>query len=359
MTAASARLSVPSAYDRVAAELARLAPAFGLTERRELLLAAFDAIGRESLAWPLGDRRWAQSRINADGTPFQLATALGPATPALQFLGEAGPPAAPPPVRQAASRACWIKLAALFGAQTELCDARPLLAALAPENDWRLAAEPAGAFWIGAAFAPARPPQLRIYCNGAWGPERDRWLRLDRFAAELGVAAEWRAARAALPRHLRPLGAAVTIARGAAPAGRIYVSGYGGRLADYERLARAVSGERFAAALHRYAEHLLGEDCERPTPSAVCSLGLGAGNPMGLKVELCSHCLFPTDAAARAALESCFGAAGVDSSPYTSLLQTLADGDRLDGEVRYHSYAGIGTGGERHHYSVYLQPKLF
>jgi hypothetical protein len=165
-----------------------------------------------------------------------------------------------------------------------------------------------------------------------------------------------------LPAGVKPLGGALTIARGRAATGRIYVSAYGLRIGPLCDLARAVNGERFAAALRAYARGLLRGDAAYPLPTAVCSFGLAADGPLAMKVELCCHCLFESDVEARERLGECFAAAGVDARAYAALLDVLADGGLDDRALRVHSFAGIGAShdarGDREHYPVYLQPAL-
>jgi hypothetical protein len=206
--------------------------------------------------------------------------------------------------------------------------------------------------------APRRAPALRIYVNGAWGNEVERWSRLHRLASHFDLDEPWLEARNLLPAGMKPLGGAVTIARDGAATGRLYVSGYGHRMQRYLAVARAVSGEHLADALARYACCLLGDDFRYPTASAVCSFGLSRGRPLETKLELCCHCLFRNDVEASTRLRACLAAVGADAGEYLQLLDILTDG-RLDGgALRHHSYAGVGIRDDRAYFPVYLQPAL-
>jgi hypothetical protein len=347
-----------SAYDRVRGQLFRLAAQLGVADDFDRIAQTFAAVCRRSLAFRLGGPVPRFSRINADGTPFQFAAAAGPAVPGLEFLGDPGWDGASGAPRLRAARTCIATVARIVGADAELREIEPLLHDLAPESDRALLADRGGAFWIGAGFAPARSAALRIYVNGVWGGEAERCARLRRLAAHFGALDAWLGAQRALPHGMKPLGAALTVARGAAATARIYVSGYGRCLQEYLDLARTVSGEHFADVLRQYGECLLRDDASYPTPTAVCSFGLAAGRPLDFKLELCCHCLFKNDVAASARLGACFEAAGADARPYRSLLDVLSDG-KLDGTaLRLHSYAGIGTKHGETHFPVYLQPAL-
>jgi hypothetical protein len=324
---------------------------------RERIARTFDTICRRTLAFPHGARVPQFSRINADGAPFQFAVNVGTA-PSLEFMSETAWPGASGSQRLRASRACIAAIAKLFDAEEELEEIEALIDELAPATAPALLTDPAGALWIGAAFMPMGGAALRTYVNGAWGDEAGRWQRLRRVAAHFGADDAWREAERLLPPAMKPLGAALAIAKDCAPTGRIYVSGYGHRFERYEALARAVSGERFAAMLHGYGERLLGADLAFPTPTAVCSFGLSAGRPLDFKLELCCHCLFASDLQASTRLRACFDLAGADAANYLRVLDALSRGN-LDGDrLCLHSYAGIGCKQGAEYFSVYLQPDL-
>jgi hypothetical protein len=347
-----------SAYDHVRGQLFRLAAQIGLADDADRIAQTLAAVCRRSLAFPLGGRVPRFSRINADGTPFQLGVTPGATAPALEFLGDPGWDGVYGAARLRAGRTCIATVAEILGAAAELREIEPLLRDLAPDNARDLLADRGGAFWIGAGFARPRAAAVRVYVNGAWGPEAERCARLRRFAAHFGLLDAWLAAQRALPRGMKALGCAVTIARGAATTGRIYVSGYGNLIEQYVELARTVSGERFAGVLRRYAASLLRDDVAYPTPTAVCSFGLGAGRPLDFKFELCCHCLFANDVVASERLRSSFDAAGVDAGEYLRMLDVLSDGPLTGSALRLHSYAGVGVKHGVEYFPVYLQPAL-
>ena len=347
-----------SAFDHVRQQLNRLTRLIGLQDVKDQVFRAYDAICTRSLGFPLGERPPWFSRINADGTPFQYSATLGAPFRSLQFLGEAGWPNASGTERIRASRECIDYVARIFNADTELKAVEDLISALTPVKDSQLITDSAGAFWIGAAFAPNRKPKLRIYLNGNWGRENDRWAQLRHLASHFGLLNEWINAEKILKRETKPLGCAFTISRGAKVSGRIYVSAYGKLIDYYEELVRAISGDQFANVMLQHAECLLGTDRIYPTPTAVCSLGLVEGGSLDFKFELCTHCLFKNDVEASHRLNKCFALAGVNAINYRQLLEILSNGRLDDRSLQLHCYSGVGIKQGVKYYSVYLKPKL-
>jgi hypothetical protein len=347
-----------SAYDRIQRQLTNLVSGFELQDSDALIQRAYDAICGRSLAFPVGARLSNFSRINHDGTPFQFATTVGSPVRSLQFLSEAGWMGLSAADRLCAGRECMASVASIFDVAAALVEAGDLLSLLAPENNSDLLIDPAGAFWIGAAFATSRNPQLRIYVNGSWGREEDRWTRLRRFASHFGALEMWMEVEKLLAPEMKPLGSALTFARDEPTSGRIYVSAYGKLIKYYEELAEATGGDGFADMVREFAECLLGEDIAYPTPTAVCSFGVAVGGSLDLKFELCGHCLFASDIDASDRLRSCFDAAGVDAVDYFHLLEVLSERALNDSATELHSYAGVGIRQGQRYFSVYLKPQL-
>ena len=159
----------PGAFARVATQLDALVAAFGLGAEAPLIRAVHSAICSRALAFPLGGGPAAPSRLNEDGLPVQFATTVGPRPPALRIVADPGSLDAEGGARMRAARATMREVAELIGAEAELAALSPFLFELAPDDAPALRADPAGAFWIGAAFAPGAAPRLRVYVNGSWG----------------------------------------------------------------------------------------------------------------------------------------------------------------------------------------------
>lgn len=347
-----------TAFERVRRQLLRLTSELGLDDDVERIVRAYRAICGRSLAFQPADRLARFSRINADGTPLQFATAAGAPARSLELFGEEGLPGMSGAERWCAGRACIAAVARLVDADAELADVARLLDELAPQNAAASSTARSGAFWIGASFAAKRSAALRIYVNGGWGEEAARWSRLDALASHFGLLDRWHEARSLLPAGMNAHGSALTVAKRRAAAGRIYLSGYGIHFDQYLALARALCGDHFAGVLGRYGERLLGDELRYPTPPAVCSFGLAAGQPLDFKLELCCHCLCESDAAAQARLLECFDAVGADAREYLGLLDVLAEGACSERDVRLHSYAGAGLKDGREYFPVYLQPSV-
>jgi hypothetical protein len=347
-----------SAYSHVGSQIRALISRFGLQSSQAQIEQVYAEICGESLAFPLGARPPGHSRINHDGTPFQLSVTLGPPFRSLQFLGEAGTPGLSGAERIRVSRDCIAAVAQNLQADASLSAVSGLLDALAPDTDIDLLADPAGAFWIGAAFASGHAPRLKIYANACWGGERDRWARLERFACHFGVLEPWQKLTDTLAADLQPLGTSVTIAGDELPSGRIYLSAYGKRVTYYEALARSIHGDGFGQVLQQYGECMLGDDYIYPTQTAVCSFGVGAGTELDFKFELCGHCLFSSDAEAVSRLRAWFEAAHLDPTGYLDVLELLSEGHLSDKAVDLHVYVGVGLKQGRPYSTVYLKPKL-
>jgi hypothetical protein len=273
-------------------------------------------------------------------------------------VGDTGPFGTEGAVRMRHARAVIEQVAGLLGVLPELDAVRSLLATLAPDADRDLLADPAGAFWIGAAFTQAAPASMRLYVNAQWGSEVSRALRIDTFAAHFERTHAWDAAREVLPRTLSPLGMALTLSPGRKAHGALYFRGFGLRLEEYVTVARTVAGAATADAIAAFGKALLGEEALHPTPSAVLSLGFGAEAGLTTELEFCGHCLFGDDGEARRRLLALFAAAGVDARPYEVLAWHVSSGAPERERRRVHSFVGVDTKASEPAFTVYLKQDL-
>jgi hypothetical protein len=296
-----------------------------------------------------------RSRLNADGTPFQLALALGTGATALQFLTETGPALADNDARLAAAREAIEELAPRLGATRSLARARALLDDLAPPDALDLLADEAGAIWLGASFAPGRSPRLKIYVNLKWGSETSRWARLETFAASARLAAPLERIKPLVAGKLEPLGVSLDLASDDPIAGRIYLSGYGRSVREYELLAGACDGA-LGHWLRRYCAVLLGDDRRQPTRSTVFSLGGQTGSRPDYKLEFCAHCALASDVEARERSLEWLDELGVSPGPYLGVLDVLSDGPLSGGSTELHVYLGVGTRQGGVYSTFYLNP---
>lgn len=343
--------------DDCRAQLCRLIPLFGVGRQRQAVLDAFAALTGESLAIEPWQRSPDRSRINADGTPFQIALDLcAGVPPALQFLGEAGRQDAAMADRRSASLTALRTLACLCGAAGEAAAVGSILEELvaAPPR----AAVPASLFWFALRFGPDRPPALTAYVNGAWGSEADSWRRFDRLAAAVDAADRWRRLRPVVA-PLAPLGVALTLRAGAAPSARVYLRGYGRRAAWYRQAIAAASDSAMAAdAFDACAAALLGDGLTLPTQSAVFSADLGAA-AAGAKVEFCGHCAFDDDAVAQRRIDAWLRGAALDVASYSRVVAAITSGRPVPPVGRraaLHAFAGVGIRGASPYASIYLNP---
>lgn len=107
--------------------LSTLVPLFDLEDRRPQIMRAYEFIFRESLSISLDQRPQLFSRINRDGTPFQLSLSLGPQRTPLQFLGEAGIPGSSCLDRMKLNRKRIRSLIALLCPTEDTCEIENLL----------------------------------------------------------------------------------------------------------------------------------------------------------------------------------------------------------------------------------------
>ena len=348
------RASLPSLYDVVDNRLAQLIPVLGLRAQAATIRRTYEGLCGESLALPVGVRPLQPSRLNADGTPFQLGLALGAGPPALQFLSETGRPLASNGDRLEAAREAIEELTPRLGAASSLAQAQALLDGLVP-SDVDLPAIDAGAIWLGARFAPGRKPQLKVYVNLKWGKETSRWARLEGFAASVRLAAAWERIKPLVVGRLEPLGVSLDLAVDHPIAGRIYLSGYGRSVREYEGLVGACD-PTLASSLRRYCAIILGDDLRHPTRSAVFSFGGHTDSRTDCKLELCAHCALASDVDARERSLAWLDDVGASAEPYRSVLDILSPGPLSRGSTDLHVYLGVGAKQGAVYSTFYLNP---
>ncbi|MEP6503229.1 MAG: hypothetical protein ABJD97_07870 [Betaproteobacteria bacterium] len=342
-------------FDHVDAVLRAWSARLGLAAQSPLIASAFRGLCRESLALPAGRRPLQASRLNADGTPFQFALALGAGRPWLQFLAEAAPPGSHGAARLAAATHAMRHLAAVFGASAELARVRTWLAALAPPADAAVLADEAGALWLGAGFADGVGARMKVYVNARLGPVRTRWDRLEALAARFGQAGAWRALAAAMP-GCEPLGAAVVIGAGMPPTARLYLTSQGRELAGALAFAQQGGGAAFRDLVEQSASPLLDGLPTAAMRALVASAALRAAGLADPKVELCAPWIFDSDAQAATRCQRWLGSLGIDAALYDDALALCAGGAPDAAACVAHAYVGVGLDHGRASASFYFNP---
>ena len=125
-------------------------------------------------------------------------------------------------------------------------------------------------------------------------------------------------------------------------AGRIYLSGYGRSVREYEGLVGACD-PTLASSLRRYCAIMLGDDLRYPTRSAVFSLGGHADSRTDCKLELCAHCALASDIDARERSLAWLDDVGVSAEPYRSVLDILSPSPLSRVSTELHVYLGVGA----------------
>ncbi len=344
-------------YAYVETLVARMIPAFGLSECGPLITGAYGIVCRESLAGRVGRSYRNLSRINEDGTPFQFSLTLGHFKSPFQFLSEAGVLGSSTAERLARSKTTIGRLAKLFQIEDPVIEHRDLFDEILPSANALLMADPAGALWIGASFDHRDGPSLRLYCNGKWGSPQARWARCAKFADYLGAAQLWRDLESSAS-AMEPLGMALTVNAARAPTGRIYLSAYGKSLAYYEEVLRSFADQDLCRLLRAYAVITLGDDCQYPIRSTVLSFGLRPGADPDVKFELCSHCAFSDDLQAKNRCLRWLEWLGVDPTLYVTVLTLISDHGLSERACRVHCYAGFGRKQATTYSTLYLKPSV-
>src|SRR5262249_7740989 len=342
-----------SFYSQVADRLTKLMAIVGVEESAAQIRRTFALLCSESLA-PHGDRMARESRLNADGTPFQFACMLV-SPPSLQFLSEPARANASNTERLDAAHEHIEALLPLFSID-DAAEVHSCLDRIVPAEDPELAVDHAGPIWLGAGFAPLSPPRLKIYMNTKWGSPRDRWKRIDALADWVGASSEWRALRPLLHNALQPLGVSLTLCRFAPPEQRVYFHAPEMTFADHETQAVAVGSIGVGARLAAFRAQLLSEDAAFAMRSAVCSFGLQRRAVPSFKLELCAHCAFASDAVARARCRRWLEGEGFDATQYCRVVDALAVGPLSTQDTRLHSFVGMAERRGLAHPTMYFNP---
>lgn len=247
-------------------------------------------------------------------------------------------------------------LAALFEVEEKMLKAFELIDQVAPAEDHQLLTNAAGVFWVAVGFSPATRPRLTIYVNGKWGSESRMWARLSSFVSHFGGCVPWDRTMELLLSGMKPLGMATTLSEGSQTSGRVYLSAYGNPLAYYEGLVRTATNERHYRLFMRFLETLLGEDCQYPLRSVVCSYGIGTDAEIDFKFEVCGHCALLSDIQAKEKCLDWLSSMKLDSAAYLQLLEAMTSGHLSSTNVELHSYIGLGLNREEVFTTIYLKP---
>jgi len=343
-------------YDLVSEQLKTLIPKFGLEQESPQLCRAYELICNESLGLHPGA---SASTLNHDRTPIQFSLAMGSGEmPPLQFLSEVGDPRLSGADQREFFASRVRSLSEMLHLRGDLNDLGDLIDRTTAVDTHELDPDHGGTLWIGASFAPRGRCGLKIYLNGKNGTEDERWARLDRFVAHFGNLKKQLGLRRLTASKLSPLGMAISLSPDESPTGRIYLSGYGNRVAYYERLLQHFGDGQYVDAFNQYTELMLGEDRAYPTQSAVFSIGLGqtSGRRTDAKIEFCGHCLFQSDAQALDRYLQWLTLRKIDALPYTDLLDVIAPGKISSTKVNTHIYLGLGWKDEQEYTTIYLKP---
>jgi hypothetical protein len=342
-------------YENIGRLLTKLIYEFGLEDKRDHIMMCYNTICKESLAIPIGEKSHFFSRINADGIPFQLAVSLGSQTPSLKFLGEVGTPRISNFDRVMLSRVRIRNLTSLLCNEEKLSEMGSALDTIAPTSDRDLMSDSAGAFWIGAGFPQRGNSTLKVYINGKVGNEKKMWDRLDSFARYFSSSEQWSFVKSLIGGKMKPLGMGISARAGSPSDARIYLNSYGNPLAYYANLISSfVNSEK--DVLQQFADVFLGESCNYPLKSVVCSFGINSQLEPRFKFEICGHCIFNSD---KEALEKSLDWArriNLDPDMYFKMLGIMSGRNIDSARNNLHSFLGFGVDGGKVSSTIYLKP---
>lgn len=147
--------------------LERLIRCYDLQDEGQVIHRIFDALSRESLAFPITERFPVISSICGDRTPFQFSVSLsrnGKSGRPLRYVTEVCSKDMMLPERVALARERIPILLDLVGAKRSLSKINEMLDMLLPRS--RLSPEhPTFGIWFGMRHLESLPPVLKLYCN--------------------------------------------------------------------------------------------------------------------------------------------------------------------------------------------------
>jgi hypothetical protein len=287
----------------------------------------------------LDDRRSFASRLNNDGSPLQICISAGPTATAAHLIADPGSDEPDASAHHARGMACVL---GVTSGQTDDMgrDAVARCIAMNLPADPAAAGELAvGTIWLGL---PIQGPGLTVYLNAAWGARAAQWERVAAWLHAEGVPA---ALSQSAIGTLRPIARPVSI-------GLDVLSGAPLRLKVYFRLTRAVKLDAFSdpawtsEAVLDFLQETVRDRRLPPSGLVFCAEFLrDAAHLVGIKVDVCAHCLrydvrdwvhvLPRISGALGTLPfqmACW-AAGQDAE-----IAVVGVGRRIDGEVRCNLY---------------------
>ena len=344
----------PTLRDVVAPTLERLLAHARIGEEQGLQARVlFDRLTGESLSLPAGGDRPRFSGICRDGTPWQFCATLGAGATSVRYLTEVGVPGSPLSDRLALSSERLDEVLGLLGYPNSSRVAKDAVFALAPRD-----VDLAAGVWVAVAYTAGDQCRLRLYANNGWGDLTERWLRLIRCLEAIGGAGFGQALRphlSVLTEAFSPAGFAVTLPHEPTLC-KLYLRPLGARWTECREVVHLVLGARGDAFLGTL-EAALGCRLESlPGKALVLSVaGPATGGELDVKLDLCGHCVFPTDREARRTVRDLARGYGLDAAPYDRHLRELGAARR--GWRDLHAFVGIGaqpSGATR--INIYLKP---
>jgi hypothetical protein len=349
--------------EKIRTHLVHLLPVFGLELCAQRVLRVYDLITRESLVLDLDAPIPRFSTINADGVPFELSVSLGAREGGLRFLTEVGVPGSS--IAERINLSCIrlgevLRELQLEKAGAEVNQAFQVVFPRDPMDlrGWR------GGMWLAVRFLRDGRAGLRIYIDATHGTERERWQRAATLLAQLGRTKALESLCRLSPivsATATPLGIALDILPSGVGGIKFYTRTFDPGLPRVDRVLEGVDLLPYRDELHRFLEILSAESPGLPPSALVLSLEFPREEdaPLGLKIDACAHCLFPSDRAAHLRCQALGQRLEVDLHQYEATLDELSGGSLSEVGVNHHAFFGIGfSQRESRRLNIYLKPSV-
>lgn len=319
-----------------------------------------DFFSRMTLPWgdrPIGYHPGFRSNVADDGAPYEFSVALSDGPPEVQFYIEAlgQPPSLAS--NMSAGRSLLTALAKEGGAPLDRL--RQIEDLFFPET-------PSGAFtvWIGASFADARSPKLKVYLNPQVRGSAQAVALIDEAMTRLGFAREWSRVRCSLTASRNrkdELGiVSLDLSEGQAARIKVYVRHHGANSDDIHAFANAASPMR-NDDLRRFYTTLANEAgpfLKKPPISEVAFARAGSSSLTDVTLEFPIGSYVANDEVALHRIIACMKEFGVPHQRYERAVRALATRP-LELRTGIHAHVTLRHLHERPRIAVYFASEAY
>lgn len=345
-----------SLFDHGSEKLASLCEVLWPRLESNPLLDAFRRLARPWSCRPIGAAPEFHSNIADDHAPFEFSVAFSRGDPEIQFYVE---PLGVTPSAQAnmlVARALVEQVAAEVGTPLD---------AFWTIEDLFLPSAPLAPFslWIGCSWSPGKELLLKTYLN----PQVRGRAQASELVADamqkLGFAQAWSVARSGFSRHEARAELAILCLDLAWPHDRrvkVYVRHHAATLEELASVA-SVTREHGASGVATFYS-LLGDGAgpftRKPPITELSFLELQRDRPSAVTLEFPIGSYVTDDEMARARIERCFSAFGLDPEPYRSAISRFA-GRELAARAGLHAHVTLRQLASGPRLAIYLTSEAY